>query len=166
METEQPAKPALPLLLLLALASALGVLVAVALAGVAMLLAAPAYAEEGSLLLERRAGLAYAERLFVESESDEDGHLRVVEAYQNPFDEPLTGVYVYRLPGNSVLERLAFSSGSIEAQHALFTRKHGGMLVERTAQIEPGGTVVVELEYRAPGPRRLLALGATCCSLF
>ena len=38
--------------------------VAIVLAGVAMLLAAPAYADEGSLLLERRAGMAEAERLF------------------------------------------------------------------------------------------------------
>lgn len=44
MENEQAKTPALPLLALLAMASALGVAVAVALAGVAMLLAAPAYA--------------------------------------------------------------------------------------------------------------------------
>jgi hypothetical protein len=54
MENEQAKTPALPLLALLAMASALGVAVAVALAGVAMLLAAPAYAGDGSLLLERR----------------------------------------------------------------------------------------------------------------
>ena len=39
-------RPVLPLVALLALASALGVAVAVALAGVAMLLAAPAYAHD------------------------------------------------------------------------------------------------------------------------
>jgi hypothetical protein len=63
----QPAKtPALPLLGLLAMASALGVAVAVALAGVAMLLAAPAYAGEGTLLLERGGAMAEAERLSAE----------------------------------------------------------------------------------------------------
>ena len=34
---------------------------------------------------------------------------RVVEAYHNPFDEPLAGVYLYRLPQNAVLERLSFT---------------------------------------------------------
>ena len=53
MDIEQRPKPALPLLALLALASALGVAVAVTLAAVAMLLAAPAYADDGSLLFEQ-----------------------------------------------------------------------------------------------------------------
>jgi hypothetical protein len=85
MNTQQP-KPALPLLALLAIASALGVAVAVALAAVAMLLAAPAYADDGNLLLER-----------------------------------LT-----------------------------FTR--GARVIERTAPIEPGETLRVELEYRSRAP--------------
>lgn len=73
MENTQPKRPALPLLALLALASALGVTVALALAGVAMLLAAPAYAGEGSLLLERRGAMAEAARLSADVESREDG---------------------------------------------------------------------------------------------
>jgi uncharacterized protein involved in exopolysaccharide biosynthesis len=60
MENKQAKTPALRLLALLAMASALGVAVAVALAGVAMLLAAPAYAGEGSLLLERRGAVSTA----------------------------------------------------------------------------------------------------------
>src|SRR5919108_5011453 len=79
------AKPAAPLFLLLALASALGVAVAVALAAIAMLLAAPAYADEGRLVLERPAGLAEAERLFSESQLLEEGRVLVVEAYYNPY---------------------------------------------------------------------------------
>ena len=99
MDLEQQPKPALPLLALLALASALGIAVAVTLAAVAMLLAAPAYAGDGSLLLERHAGLAQAPLPFAQS--------------------------------------------------------------ERTAPIEPGGTLRVELEYRGGAPpRRLLA---RCC---
>jgi len=162
METEKhPA--ALPLLALLALASALGVVVAIALAGVAMLLAAPAYAGEGkmpdgSLLLERRSGLAPAKLLFAETESLDDGHKRVVEAYHNPFDEPLVGVYLYRLPQNAVLERLSFAIGAAVPQPALLTRRHGATLVERTAEIAPGETLRVELEYRSRSPRRVLAL--------
>jgi len=166
METEEQRRPAFPLLVLLALASALGVAVAVALAGVAMLLAAPAYAQEGSaleggLLLERAAGLVRARLLFTESESHEPGHRRVVEAYHNPFDEPLAGVYLYRLPPNAVLERLAFTLGNAEPHHALLTRRHAATLVERTAQIGPGETVVVELEYRTRSPRSLLTGGPT-----
>jgi hypothetical protein len=98
MESQQAKRPALPLLALLAMASALGVAVAIALAGVTMLLAAPAYAGEGSLLLERRGAMAEAKRLSVEVESQEDGEAvmtRVVEVYHNPFAEPLAGVYLY-----------------------------------------------------------------------
>lgn len=148
MENQESPKPALPLLALLALASALGVAVAIALAGVAMLLAAPAYADEGNLLLERRTGLEQAELLFAESESFGDGLTRVVEEYHNPFAEPLVGVYVFRVPHNAVLERLTFTPGSAEVWPALLTRRQGA-LIERTAEIGPGETLRVELEYRA-----------------
>jgi hypothetical protein len=154
---QQPPRPALPLLVLLAAASALGVAVAIALAGVAMLLAAPAYADEGRLLLERRAGFAEARLLFAEAESLQEGRTRVVEAYQNPFAEPLVGVYLYRLPQSAVIERLSFSVG-VEPRPAVFTLRQGTALVERTAEIGPGERLVVELEYRTRGPRRVLAL--------
>ncbi|HZO02091.1 MAG TPA: hypothetical protein VFB93_12910 [Burkholderiales bacterium] len=155
---QETPKPALQLLALLALASALGVASAIVLAGLAMLLAAPAYAEEGRLLLERPGGLARAELLFVESESHENGHLRVVEAYHNPFGEPLIGIYLYRLPLNAVLEHLSFSRGAAEPCHALLTQREGATLVERTTEIGPGETLVIELEYRSRlAPRRLLA---------
>jgi hypothetical protein len=157
METEKHPRPTLALLALLALASALGVAVAIALAGVTMLIAAPAYADEGSLLLERRAGFARAQLLFAESESDEDGHQRIVEAYHNPFDEPLAGVYLYRLPRNAVLERLAFTFGAAETRPALLTLREGTTVVEHTAKIEPGETLFVELEYRTRSSRRVLA---------
>lgn len=122
-QIEQPAKPVLPLFILLALASALGVAVALLLAGVAMLLAAPAYADEGALLLERRAGLVQAECVFAESESLEDGQTRVVE-------------------------RLSFTTGTVEVLPAVLTFRRGSALVERTAEIAPGETLLVELEYR------------------
>jgi hypothetical protein len=156
-ETKTPAKAALPLLALLAMASALGVTVAIALAGVAMLLAAPAYADEGGLMLERGARLERAKLLFAERESDEDGHERIVEAYHNPFDEPLSGVYLYRLPRDAVLERLTFAVPALEARRALLTRREGATIVERTAEIGPGETLIVELEYRRASARRLMA---------
>jgi hypothetical protein len=155
VETQNPPRPTLPLLALLALASALGVAVAIALAGVAMLLAAPAYADDGSLLLERRAGLERAQRLFAETESHEDGHLRVVEAYHNPFAESLVGVYLYRLPPHAVVERLTFNG--LEAQHAVLTRRQGAALIERVTEIGPGETLRVELEYRSRNARVLRA---------
>jgi hypothetical protein len=169
METKQAPTPAFPLVMLLAIASALGVAVAIALAGVAMLLAAPAYADEGSLLLERRAGMAEARLVFAETESQEDGGVvrtRVLEEFYNPFAEHLAGVYLHRLPENVVLERLTFTLRSdggeglppVAAHPALFTLRAGGALVERTAEIGPGETLLVELEYRTRSARRVLAL--------
>jgi hypothetical protein len=159
MENEEAPRPALPLLALLALASALGVAVAIALAGVAMLLAAPAYADEGSLLLARQGGLAQAELVFEELESQEDGtgvRTRMVAEFYNPFAEPLAGVYVYRLPVNAVLERLSLTPGSADVRPALLTLREGAVLIERTARIGPGEVLRVELEYRALSPRRVL----------
>jgi hypothetical protein len=159
---EKPARPVLPLVALLALASALGVAAAIVLAAVAMLLAAaPAYAEEGKapdggLLLERSAGLAWADRLFAESELHDNGYTRVVEEYHNPYDEPLVGVYLYRLPPHAVIERLVFTLPDIGPRHAVLTRRQAGALVERTAEIGPGETLTVELEYRAVSEPRLL----------
>jgi hypothetical protein len=159
MQDQEAPRPALPLLALLALASALGVAVAIALAGVAMLLAAPAYADEGSLLLARQGGMAEAELVFEEVESREDGagvRTRMVAEFYNPFAEPLAGVYVYRLPINAVLERLSLTPGSADVQPALLTLREGAVLIERTAEIGPREVLRVELEYRARSPRRLL----------
>jgi hypothetical protein len=161
MESQQPRRPALPLLALLAMASALGVAVAVALAGVAMLLAAPAYAGEGSLLLERRGVMAEAKRLSAQVESQEDGEAvttRVIEVYHNPFDESLVGVYLYRLPQNVVLERLSFTPPVAEPHHAVLTWRKGVALVEPTAALAAGESLIVELVYRTRSVRRVLAL--------
>jgi hypothetical protein len=164
MEVKPHPKPVLPLLALLLLASALGVAAAVVLAGVAMLLAAPAYADEGGLLLERHSGLAQARLLFTQWNSD-DERTRVIEAYRNPFDEPLAGVYVYRLPADAVVERLTFAAEGVAPVHAVLRRTHTAALVERTDEIGPGEILLVELEYRRRSPRRLLTLyDVRCCS--
>ena len=174
METDQVAdeetpRPALPLLALLALASALGIASAIVLAGLAMLLAAPAYADEGSLLLERPAGMAEARLVFSETESvEETGGLRtrVLAEYTNPFAERLAAVYLHRLPRNAVLEQLSFTliardgeqlDAPAEAQHALLLLKNGAALVQPTVHIGPGESLLVELEYRAAVARRVLA---------
>src|SRR5919106_496924 len=130
-DAEHPPKPTLPLIALLALASALGVAVALALAGVAMLLAAPAYADEGTLLLERRGALAEAELVFAEYDTLEQGQTRVIEVYQNPYGEPLAGVYLFRLPPNAVLEHLHFALAEGQPQPAVLTLRQGAALVER-----------------------------------
>ena len=164
-EADKPSRPALPLLVLLAFASALGVAVAIALAGIAMLLAAPAYAGEGSLLLERGAATAEARRVFSESASIESGAMVrtwVLEQYCNPFAEPLEGIYLNRLPRDAVLQSLSFmrvseEDGAPRTQPALLTLRTGGALIERTAQIGPGELLLVELEYRTPSVRRVLA---------
>ena len=143
------------------MASALGVAVAIALAGVTMLLAAPAYAGEGSLLLERRGVMAEAKRLSAEVESLKDGQAvmtRIVEVYHNPFEEPLAGVYLYRLPQNVLLERLSFTPASAEPHHAVLTRRNGVALIEPTEALGPGETLIVELVYRTRSVRRVLAL--------
>ena len=161
METDQVKKPALPFVALLALASALGIVVAVALAGVAMLLAAPAYAGEGSLLLERGGALAEAKRVFAEIESQEDDDTtvtRVREVYQNPYDEPLAGVYVHRLAPKAVLERLSFAPPAAEPRFALLTRREAAALIEPIGTLGAGEALVVELEYRTRVLRRVLAL--------
>lgn len=149
MESKPHPKPALPLLALLLLASALGIAAAVVLAGVAMLLAAPAYAGEGRLLLEKPDGLTHATALFTQIDSRK-GRTRVLEAYQNDFDESLGGVYVYRLPRNAVLEHLEFASNDVQIMHAVLMRSHASAIVERVTPIAPGETLVVELEYRTP----------------
>jgi hypothetical protein len=164
MEAKPHPKPALPLLALLLLASALGIAAAIVLAGVAMLLAAPAYADEGGLLLERRGGLAHARLLFAQWDSDHE-RTRVVEAYRNPFDEPLAGVYVHRLPADAVVERLAFAPEGMRPAHAVLRRRHAAALVERTDEIGAGEILLVELEYRRRSPQRLLTLyQVRCCS--
>ena len=143
------------------MASALGVAVAVALAGIAMLLAAPAYAGEGSLLLERRGVMAEAERVSTEVESREEGEAvitRVVEVYHNPFAETLKGVYLYRLPPNVMLERLSFTPEAAAARPALRTTRQTAALVEPTEALGPGETLSVELVFRTRSVRRVLAL--------
>ena len=164
MHNNETRRPALPLLALLALASALGVAVAVALAGVAMLLAAPAYADEGNLLLKRRGAIAEAKRLSAQIESEPEGEAvrtRVLEVYHNPYDEPLAGLYVYRLPGNALIERLSFASGAAEPRLAVWNRRQAASLVEPIEALGPGETLVVELEYCTRSVRRVLALRET-----
>src|SRR5687768_16046507 len=154
---QQPPKAALPLLALLVRASALSVAVASAHEGAALLLAAPAYADERGLFLERRDGLVVAKLVLVESDSHDDGLTSLVETYVHPFDEPLAGLYVFRPPANARVEHFTVWFGSAEAQPAMLSFREGRALVERVGEIAPGGTVRVQLEYRSRSARRVLA---------
>lgn len=107
MENQQPPRPAFPLLALLALASALGVAVAIALAGLAMLLAAPAYAEanettHGMLLLRARGGEEVSAPLLGTDVtfrvSGPVARARVVQAFRNLDQVWYEGIYVFRYP--------------------------------------------------------------------
>lgn len=179
METEKHPRPALPLLALLALASALGVAVAIALAGVAMLLAAPAYAapaeaKEGALLLRARGGDEVMAPLLGTDVtfrvSGPVARARVVQTFRNPHDVWYEGIYVFPLPENGAVDRLRLRVGNrvvegeirerglakqVYAQAraagqraALLDQERPNIFTTSVANIGPGETVVVELEYQ------------------
>ena len=179
METEKHPRPTLPLFALLALASALGVAVAIALAGVAMLLAAPAYAsqsetKEGMLYLRARgadpvaAPLLGTEVLF--RVSGPVARARVVQTFRNPHDVWYEGLYVFPLPESGAVDALRLVVGSriVEGEirernvakqayaqargagqrAALLHQERPNIFTTSVANIGPGETVVVELEYQ------------------
>ncbi|MGH8692521.1 MAG: VIT domain-containing protein [Burkholderiales bacterium] len=179
MENQQPPKPALPLLALLALASALGIAVAIALAGVAMLLAAPAYAGSnetapGALLLRARGGEEISAPLLGTDVtfrvSGPVARARVVQTFRNPDQIWYEGIYVFPLPDNGAVDRLRLAVGSrvVEGEirergaakqayaqaraagqrAALLDQERPNIFTTSVANIGPGETVVVELEYQ------------------
>lgn len=178
MEAKPHPKSALPLLALLALASALGVAVAIALAGVAMLLAAPAYAappaREGMLVLRSRAGEEVAAPLLGTEVrfrvSGPVARARVVQSFRNPHDAWYEGVYVFPLPETGAVDRLRLKVGSrvVEGEirergaakqvysqaraagqrAALLDQERPNIFTTSVANIGPGETVVIEIEYQ------------------
>jgi len=159
MEPKQPPKAALPLLALLALASALGIAVAIALAGVAMLLAAPAYAapgevKEGTLLLRARGGEALAAPLLgtevMFRVSGPVARARVVQTFRNPDGVWTEGIYVFPLWAREKIGALVDSirEGPPEAQvrervielasaHRLVTKYTSFVAIDRTPARAP-----------------------------
>ena len=179
METQKQPRPALPLLALLALASALGIAVAIALAGVAMLLAAPAYAaqseaKEGMLFLRARGADPVAAPLLATEVtfqvSGPVARARVVQTFRNPHDIWYEGIYVFPLPESGAVDRLRLVVGSrivegeirergmakqVYAQAraagqraALLDQERPNIFTTSVANIGPGESVVVELEYQ------------------
>jgi Ca-activated chloride channel family protein len=175
MRYRQAMDNALDVMTFLAYSAALGLLIGVLLGVFALLLAAPAQAAgpavgplAGSLLLHRPPGEEASPAVLLSTETvfRSEGpiqRVRVVQAFRNPFRERQEGVYVLRLPEEATLERLAVrvrqdaesddveESSEAEAipSHALISGTEGaGVVTHAIAGIEPGETVLVELEYQ------------------
>ena len=173
MRYRQTMDNALDVLTFLAYAAMLGLCVGALLGALALVLASSAHAAgdaAGSLLLHRPPGEAAsaAPLLSIDTVFRSDGpiqRVRVVQAFRNPFDERQEGLYVLRLPENATLERLAVSvrrASEDEDEEAgeaqlpepmpsyalLLSADETGAVTRSIAGIEPGETVLVELEYQ------------------
>ena len=172
MRYRQAMDSALDVLTFLAYAAMLGLCVGALLGALALMLASPAHAAgdaAGSLLLHRPPGEAASAAPLVSTETvfRSDGpiqRVRVVQAYRNPFHERQEGLYVLRLPENATLERLAVSVRGADdddedeatgtpphepaPSHALLSAEEPGVVTRSIAGIEPGETVLIELEYQ------------------
>jgi hypothetical protein len=163
---------ALDVLTFLAYAAMLGLCTGALLGAFALMLASQARAAgdaAGSLLLHRPPSEAASAAPLVSTETvfRSDGpirHVRIVQAYRNPFHERQEGLYVLRLPDNATLERLAVSvRGADDGEgdetgeaspheaapsHALLSAEEPGVVSRAIAGIEPGEMVLIELEYQ------------------
>jgi hypothetical protein len=163
---------ALDALTFLAYAAMLGLCMGALLGAFALMLASQAHAAgdaAGSLLLHRPPNAAASAAPLVSTETvfRSDGpirHVRIVQAYRNPFHERQEGLYVLRLPENATLERLAVSvRGADDGEgdetgeaspheaapgHALLSVDEPGVVSRAVAGIEPGEVVLIELEYQ------------------
>lgn len=164
---------AMDVLTFLAAAAALGLGVGTVLGVLALLLAAPAHAgpaAAGSLLLHRQASenAVPAPLISTDTSFRSDGpivRVRIVQAFRNPLQERQEGLYVIHLPQDAVLDRIAVrvqESGQDEddgeaAWHAfqpavspavLAGAEGAGVVSRSITGIEPGETVLIELEYQ------------------
>jgi hypothetical protein len=159
----------------LAYAATLGIFFGILLGLLALLLAAPAHAgeAESSLLLHRPPGEAMSAASLVSTDTvfRTDGpiqRVRLVQSFRNPSSERQEGLYVLRLPANATLARLSVSVQRGEeneerqedeeedevpavepgSSHALLAAEEPGVVTRSISGIEPGETVVVEVEYQ------------------
>lgn len=171
MRYRQAMGNALDVLTFLAYAATLGLFIGALLGGLALLLASPARAADeapGSLLLRRAPDAATLPARLVSTETvvRSDGpiqRVRITQAFRNPLDETREGIYFLRLPENATLERLAvrIESGDDEAEDqepasagpgpALLSTEEPGVIARVIAGIEPGETVLIELDYYMVG---------------
>ena len=172
MKYRQAMDSTLDVLTFLACAAMLGLCVGVLLGALALVLASPARAADdaaSSLMLHRSPGEALSAAPLVSTDTvlRVDGpirRIRVVQAFRNPFDERQDGLFVLRLPENATLERLAVSVRDSEDEedtgwgdgqpsdalpsHALLAADEPGVVTRSITGIEPGDTVLIEVEYQ------------------
>jgi len=173
MRYRQSMDNALDVLIFLAYAAMLGLCVGALLGALALMLASPAHAagDGGANLLLRRTpdAAAWAAPLIsADTVFRSDGpiqRVRVVQAFRNPFHEGMEGVYVMRLPANATLERLTLTVRGVAekdageagdeieaaepvASYALLPQDEPGLVTRLISGIEPGETVLVEVEYQ------------------
>jgi hypothetical protein len=173
MRYRQAMGNAFDVLTFLAFAAALGLGVGTVLGVLALVLAVPAHAAgeaaAGRLLLHRPSSeSAFAAPLAsTETTFRADGpilRVRVVQAFRNPLPDRQEGLYVIELPAHATLDRLAVRVRAEEeeadepdalepmepiASRALLAAVEGADVVSRAiAGIEPGETVLIELEYQ------------------
>src|SRR5687767_1790084 len=156
MQAKPHPKPTLALVALLALASALGVTIAIVLAGVAMLLAAPAYAastevHEARLLLRARGGDEVAAPLLGTDVSFQVSgpvaRARVVQTFRNPHELWYEGIYVFPLPENGAVDRLLLKVGGRIVEGEIRER---GLAKQAYAQARAAGQRAALLDQERP----------------
>jgi Ca-activated chloride channel family protein len=178
MEAGSTWRTKLDFIAFVALATLAGIATAIVLCGITLLLAAPAYAAppgEGMLLLRSaRDGEAFsAPLLSTDVAFRVNGPLaraRVVQTFTNPNHDWYEGVYVFPLPENAAVDRLRLRVGEriIEGEireraearavyeqaratgkrTALLDEEQPNIFTTQLANIGPGESIVVELEYQ------------------
>jgi Ca-activated chloride channel family protein len=148
-------KIALDLIVSVALATAMGIVAGVALAGVTLLFASQAKAAEASqqgrlLLRPRAAGEERSAPLLstavVFRISGMVARARVVQTFRNPSDKRADGLYVFPLPENAAFDRLKVRVGAHLATDVI--ESQAAPLVARVPDIGAGEPIVVEIEYQ------------------
>ncbi len=148
----------------LSLAAGLGLACGIALGGIALLLASPAYGapasevEEGALFLRARqlaadsGSVAPIQAVLVSTDvqfrvSGPIARARVVQIFHNPRADWYEGVYALPVPENAAIDRLRLRIGERIMENAVHERA-ASIFTASIADIGPRQTVVVELEYR------------------
>ena len=142
--------------------------------GLALVLASPAYGTETGLVLRSAGGQALVAPLVatdvVIHVAGPVARARVVQTFRNPQDDWYEGIYVFPLPENGAVDRLRLRVGErlIEGEiqeraaarriygearasgrrAALLDQERPNIFTTQVANIGPGETVVIELEYQ------------------
>ena len=159
----------------LGLAAGLAFAAGMVLAGIALLLAMPAYADESGLRLRHRGGGESMAAPLLSTDvsfrvTGPVARARVVQTFRNPHDAWYEGVYVFPLPETGAVDRLRLLVGErvIEGEireraaaklvydqarntgrrAALLDQERPNIFTTQVANIGPRETVVVELEYQ------------------